>query len=134
MKSPGRKIVLLLALATVACGESGFGSAVGEAQTSSQMEADAKGQNTAALRAVVVSCQAALEQLQDQAKQLSTQIKEATGKLASEALGDAKLSELKAQVKAQSAQLEVRLRQLKTKMVEMAAKLKVYTQELATRN
>jgi chromosome segregation ATPase len=126
--------VILFALLVGASGGAGCGPASGEVESSDQVEADAKGQDTVALQAAVVSCRSALEQLQDQAKQLSMQIKEAAGNLASEALGDGKMDELKAQVKAQSAQLEIRLGQLKTKMAEMAVKLKIYTQELATRS
>jgi len=134
MKHFDRAMVSCLLLVTVACGGSGSGPAADDDKTPSQVQTDVKGQDTAALKAAVVSYETALGQLKTQAKKLGNEIKEASNKMASEVLGEAKADELKANVKAQAAELEVQLKQLRAKLEDTTAKLKAYTTELANRN
>lgn len=133
IKCFGKLVLSCLILATVACGSGEPGPAADASKTPAQVKEAVKGQDVTVLEKAVASYKAAIDETKVEAKKLEDEIKEAGSKALDGLLGDGKVDEIKADVEAKVAELETELKALKDKVADMVAKLKVYTEELASR-
>jgi chromosome segregation ATPase len=133
MKWFQKLMVPCLILAAVACGDSGPGPKGDADKTPAQVKTEIEGQDATMLEEAVAKYESAIAGLKTDGGKLEVEIKELGSQVLGELLGDEKAAETKADVKKQVAELEGELKALEAQVKDLVAKLKVYTEELASR-
>lgn len=132
MKWATKLIAPCLIVATVACGGSSEpGPEADASKTPAQVETAIQGQDSEVLEKAVASYETAIAQLKTEAEELQDKITKAGGEMLDGILGEA--DDMQDEVDAKGSELIAEYDKLKAKLDDMVAKLKVYTDELASR-